>query len=163
MPLAYPRLIFSLYYFHFIPDNEQKIIEQHFHCGYKYNLITCLLKNEQGINISVRSLKRRLRSYNLSKRVKHICEDQVRDLIRGEMEGAGCLAGYRKMWHILKLKHQLHVPRKLVQRMLKELDPEATNLRRNRMLKRRQYLSHGPNQCWHIDGMYVLARVRLSL
>jgi hypothetical protein len=104
--------------------------------------------------MSVRTLKRRLKDYNLSKRTENICEEQVRDVIWSEMRGTGCLAGYRKMWHILKLKHHLHVPRKLVERILKELDPEASSLRRNRRLKRRQYLSNGPNQCWHIDGMY---------
>ncbi len=147
-------VIFQLFFLsYFVLDTEQEIIQKYFHRGYDYRLITCLLKNEHSINISVRTLKRRLKACNLSKRREHICEEQVRDIIRGEMRGAGCLAGYRKMWHILKLKHHLHVPRKLVQRILKELDPEASNLRKNRMLKRRQYLSNGPNQCWHIDGM----------
>ena len=91
-------------------DTEQEIIEKYFHCGYNYRLITCLLKNEHAIDMSVRTLKRRLKAYNLSKRTENICEEQVREIIQAEMRGVGCLAGYRKMWHILKLKHHLHVP-----------------------------------------------------
>ena len=75
------------------------------------------------------------------------------------MRGVGCLAGYKKICHILKLKHHLHVPWKLVERILTELDPEASNLRKDRMPKRHQYLSNGPNQCWHIDGMWVVESV----
>ena len=37
-------------------------------------------------------------------------------------------------------------------RMLKELDPVATEERRSRQLKRRRYKSGGPNNTWHADG-----------
>ncbi len=138
-------------------DNEEEIIERYFHLGYKYEVITDLLKNEHGLNMSVRMLKRRLKLHNLTRRNEdvRICEEQIRNLIRQEMQGpAGCLAGYRKMWHILQMKHHQHIPRQLVQKILKELDPEASDLRRKKKLRKHQYLSHGPNQCWHIDGMH---------
>ena len=107
----------------FFIDTEQEIIEKYFHCGYDYRLIT--FNNEHGIDMSVRTLKRWLKAYNLSKRTENICEEQVREIIQAEMRGVGCLLVDRKMWHILKLKHHLHVSRPLVQRILKELDPEA--------------------------------------
>ncbi len=45
------------------------------------------------------------------------------------MESAGgSLAGYRKMWHILRLKHHLRVSRKIVAKILRELDPEANDI-----------------------------------
>ena len=68
------------------------------------------------------------------------------------------MAGYRKMWHILRLKHQLRVPRQLVARILRELDPEASTMRRMKRL-RCQYVSQGPNQRWHIDGVYAILYV----
>ncbi len=139
-------------------DVEREVIEHYFHLGYKYELITQLLKNQHGIEMSVRTLKRRLCDYQLFRRKENenFYEEHVRNIIRQEMQGPGSLAGYRKMWHILRLKHQLHVPRQLVARILRELDPEASTMRRMRRLKRRQYVSQGPNQCWHIDGVYTM-------
>ena len=86
------------------------------------------------------------------KRKINVDEDLVRNIIRSEMQGPGQLAGYRKMWHILRLKHHVHAPRKLVAQILHELDPDASKARKRNKLHRRIYQSHGPNQCWHIDG-----------
>ena len=36
--------------------------------------------------------------------------------------------------------------------ILKEIDPEETNMRKARRLRRRKYLSEGPNSYWHADG-----------
>lgn len=111
-----------------------------------------MLQVHHGISMSVRTLKRRLQSYNLVKRKINVDEDLVRNIIRREMQGPGQLAGYRKMWHILRLKHHVHAPRKLVAQILHELDPDASKARKRNKLHRRIYQSHGPNQCWHIDG-----------
>ena len=115
--------------------------------------------------MTVRTLKRRLNDYQLSRRKENqnFNEEHIRNVINQEMQGAGSLAGYRKMCHILRLKHHLHVPRKLVARVLRELDPEASNLRRQKRLKKRQYISQGPNQCWHIDGVYAMVEYLLSV
>jgi hypothetical protein len=142
--------------YHYYLDRERNIIENYFHLGYKYDLIVSLLKSEHGMEMTVRTLKRFLKSYRLSRRGdnENFDEEHIRNIIRQEMESAGgSLAGYRKMWHILRLKHHLHVPRKIVAQILRELDPEASDMRRRKRLKRRRYISQGPNQCWHIDGM----------
>lgn len=85
--------------------------------------------------MDLRTLKRRLKSYNLTRR-QTVPEDLVREIIWNEMQGPGCLAGYQKMWHILKLKHHIRVPRKLVECILKELDPEACALRKQKKTKK---------------------------
>ena len=59
------------------------------------------------------------------------------------------VASYRKMWHILRLKHHVHAPRRLVAQILHELDPDASNARKRTNC--RIYHSHGPSQCWHIE------------
>ena len=46
----------------------------------------------------------------------------------------------------------IRVPRVIVQRLLKELDPSGTESRRSRRLRRRRYQNPGPNFAWHIDG-----------
>lgn len=79
-----------------------------------------------GITVSVRTLKRRLKSNNLGKKKINVDEDLVRNIIRSEMQGPGQLAGYRKMWHILRIKHHVHAPRRLVAQILHELDPDGT-------------------------------------
>ena len=124
-------------------DNERRIIENYFHLGFKYDLITHLLKNEHGIEMTVRTLKRRLKSYQLSRRSEntHFCKEHVRNLISQEMQvAAGSLAGYRKMWHILRIKHHLHVPQKLVATILRELDPEASDMMEKKPEKAPIYL-----------------------
>ena len=58
------------------------------------------------------------------------------------------------MWHLLKVKYNIHAPRNMVAEILHDIDPEPSSLRKIKKLKRRHYLSHGPNQCWHIDGKF---------
>ena len=107
-------------------------------------------------DISIRLL-RRLKSYGLSKRGffdrddSHNVTELVRRRICEVINGPGSCAGYRTVWHMLRMEG-LHVPRIIVQDLLKELDPEDTQLRRARRLKRRIYYNPGPNQVWHMDG-----------
>ena len=102
----------------------------------------------------MRTLKRRLQKYGLKKRNNGVDEEQIRNLIRIEMANAGGQSGYRTIWHVLRLIHSIHPPRALVAEILRELDPEASNDRKSRKLKRRKYLSPGPNYCWHVDGKF---------
>ena len=55
------------------------------------------------------------------------------------------------MWHTLEMEG-LRVPRIVVQDILKEIDPEGTELTKAHRLKRREYHNPGPNYAWHIDG-----------
>ena len=67
------------------------------------------------------------------------------------MSGPGSCGGYRTVWHTLQMEgHQ--VPRKIVEDMLREADPEGTEMRKRHRLKRRVYVNPGPNYAWHIDG-----------
>ena len=70
-----------------------------------------MLQVYHGITMSVRTLKRRLQSYILVKRKNSVNEALIRNVIRREMQGPGQLAGYRKMWHIPRIKHHVHAPR----------------------------------------------------
>ncbi|KAK3742548.1 hypothetical protein QZH41_017038 [Actinostola sp. cb2023] len=49
-------------------------------------------------------------------------------------------------------RHQVHVPRFLVARLMKKIDPDGVKDRKARRLSRRNYVSMGPNFCWHLDG-----------
>ena len=107
-------------------------------------------------------MKRRLKDYGLRKRdaVKADLVERVRDLILLEIcTGPDSLSGYRTMWHVLRLRHNIHVPRRLVELLMREVDPRGVEIRKHRSLRRRMYVSPGPNFCWHIDGMTNLSRM----
>ncbi|KAL9967288.1 hypothetical protein ACROYT_G025485 [Oculina patagonica] len=76
------------------------------------------------------------------------CCYDVRARIQEELDGPGCLLGYRSMWHTLRREGN-QVSRKAVLTCLQEMDPEGSE-RRRRKLNRRVYT--GPNHCWHING-----------
>lgn len=136
-------------------DEQRNYIEYYFHLGYKYEDIVNLLNIYHGISMSVRTLKRRLLKYDLKKKNVNINEQELRNIIQKEIEGIGQLSGYRKIWHLIRINHHIHAPRKLVAQIVHDLDPQASKERKGNKLKRRKYMSYGPNRCWHIDGMVL--------
>ena len=72
-------------------------------------------------------------------------QDEVRALIRKELDGAGCLGGYRSIWHSLRLAHGISISRHKVATLMKEIDPDGVEVRKRRRLRRREYSSRGPN------------------
>ena len=68
-----------------------KLISDYFHRGYPYGAIVGLL-SAAGVQISVRTLKRRLRSLGLKRKGQIVDEQRLRDVIRDEIEGAGQLS-----------------------------------------------------------------------
>ena len=66
--------------------------------------------------------------------------------------GPGSICGYRGMWHTLRVKYGLYIPRGEVPSLLRRLEPAGVEERKRQKLKRRKYHSPGPNYCWHVDG-----------
>ena len=104
-----------------------------------------------GINVSVRTLKRRLKSYGLCKRRIQVWENEVRNIIESEIRGPSSMRGYRGLWHSLRVTHGIILQRDTVMKILRDVDPEGTEIRKARRLRRRRYTSPGPNFSWHID------------
>ena len=94
----------------------------------------------------------KLKEYGLGRRSYNANEQQVRECIQRELHGSGQLLGYRAMWRTIRRKYGVNVPRVIVQKLLREIDPERTKLRKAHRLKRREYVNPGPNHCWHTDG-----------
>ena len=46
----------------------------------------------------------------------------------------------------------IRVPRRVVEEIMRELDPEGCKTRRRQCLTQRKYRAPGPNYCWHVDG-----------
>ena len=146
-----------------ISATEEEIITHYFNCNYQYDHILLFLKIHHGINISIRTLKRRLQMYNLTRRSSNITNEALKIIIEMEVNGPGALRGYRTMWNQLKCKYGIHVKRDLVSEILKEVDPDGSELRRARRLNRRRYISSGPNSCWHVDGYDKLKPYGLAI
>ena len=95
---------------------EREIIEHYFHRGYEYKSIVLLLAKYHDIRLSERTLKRKLKDFGLKRR-EHVDENleiRVRNIITEELSaGPDRLNGYRSMWHILRLRHHMNVPRQL--------------------------------------------------
>jgi len=135
-----------------IPTGDEKdIITYYFRKGYEYHAIVNFLAKFHQINISIRTLKNRLRQYKLLRRTPAFDLDLVRDRILRELSGPGSSSGYRSMWHTLRLEN-IQVPRHVVEELMRELDPDGCEQRKSRRLQRRRYLSPGPNHTWHVDG-----------
>ena len=107
--------------------------------------------------ISYSTLLRRLKKYGLARRGITDKESfqciyrKVQRRISELIDGPCSAMGYRSMWHTLEMEG-LRVPRVIVQDLLKEMDPEGSQLRKKHRLQRRTYQNPGPNFSWHMDG-----------
>jgi hypothetical protein len=133
------------------PFDEEDIIRYYFFRGFSYEEMRMFLERNNGIEMSIRTLKRRIKSYGLQRRQVEYDIAEVKEAIENIIDGHGSLQGYRSVWHTLQLKG-LRVLRVVVQEILREIDPKATGLRQAHRLKRREYHNLGPNYAWHCDG-----------
>lgn len=130
----------------------EQFIQLYFERGYSYRLILCFLLSCHGILLSLRTLKRTLKKMHL-RRKGHVSQLVLAgSCILNELKGSGSLLGYRSMWHLIRSKYGVNVPRHTVREILTYVDPVAVDMRRRHRLHRRVYRSKGPNYCWHIDG-----------
>lgn len=133
-------------------SDESELIQNYFKRNFSYDHIIVFLRIHHSIYMSKRTLKRRLQQLGLKRRSYNISDNVLRSMIENELEGPAVLKGYRGMWNHLRCKYGVVVKRDTVMHLLREIDPDGTELRRARRLKRRVYTSPGPNHCWHIDG-----------
>lgn len=137
------------------PTGERTTLQHLFERGFRCETIVHFLQEYHGISMNVRTLKRRLsrRQYGLPRRNRQVySEYSVREIIKREIEGPLSLLGYRGMWNKLRTSYNISVPRDMVMRILRELDPDSSALEKARKLQRRSYVSPGPNASWHVDG-----------
>ena len=131
---------------------RDELIERYFRTGLGYDEILIVLGLLHGITLSIRQLKRILRSRGLGRRANRSDPRQVCRAIEEELRGSGSTIGYRQMTQRLVLNYGLVVDKETVREMLKILDPDGVAARSKHRLRRRQYTTKGPNHLWHIDG-----------
>ena len=130
--------------------SKRDVIEYYFYRGLMYRHITLMLEKQHNITMNQRTLKRRLKDYGPKRRetLDDELKQRVRDLILQEIfTGPDSLNGYRTMWHVLRQTYRINVPRRLVESLLREVDPRGVEHRKSRCLQRRTHVSPGPNFC----------------
>ncbi|XP_026119239.1 uncharacterized protein LOC113098401 [Carassius auratus] len=131
---------------------EDDLIRAYFRKDHSNEIIRDFLESKHGIVMSLKTLKRRLKRLNLSRRANYTPLETVNAAITTELNGSGQLLGYRAMWQTLRQKHSLTVKRDNVMQALRLLNPTGVSLRHRRRFVRRSYCAAGPNQVWHVDG-----------
>ena len=117
---------------------ERFAIEHYFERCFCYKIIVLFLVEYHRISINERTLKRRLRQYEFRTRDQVRSEHPFREIIEREIDGPSSLLGYRRMWNKLRTSS---CSCDKVMRILRELDPDASALRRARKLQRRSTMT----------------------
>ena len=69
------------------------------------------------------------------------------------------MRGYRGLWHSLKTNYRIMLQRDIVMNILKEIDPEGTNMQKTCCLRRKRYVSEGTNSSFLFFVLYYLVIV----
>ena len=151
--------------------SERELIEHYFHKGFQYKEIFGLLEKCHSVSMNVRTLKQRLHSAGLKRRIGLDTNDleHVKEMIHHESQrspespmvmvqcvilvGAGfpyqalIQAQLGISDNILRLRYHTNVPRNTVASLLREIDPHGVEVRKHRVFRRRSYTSLGRNFC----------------
>ena len=78
-------------------NHEKELISYYFRKGYEYKTIALFLKLQDNIEMSIRTLKRRLQSFSLQRTAYNITEESLKQTISREIEGSASTKGYRAL------------------------------------------------------------------
>lgn len=87
-----------------------------------------------------------------------LSDAEVRMLCENAIAGPAAGRGYRMLQVYIKSQNRVHIGQRRIMEVLREIDPEGVKIRTGNHLRRREYVSHGPNDCWHFDGYDKLSR-----
>ncbi|CAH3030587.1 unnamed protein product, partial [Porites evermanni] len=116
------------------------LIEQYFHLDLNYSEIISFLPLRHGVCLSLRQLKRILRSRGLRRRKIQSRIDRVVNAVDQELQSSGSCIGYRQMHQRLLSDHGIVIDRDTVRRIVKSLDRHGVELRSRKRFRRRRYL-----------------------
>ena len=108
---------------------EKGIIWNCFQALYRYEVIVMFLRLYHKINISKRMLEPRLTHYGFRRRgFSNVTINELKNAIESEIQEPVWMRGYRWLWHSFKASYGIIVQRDVVMNILKEIDPEGTNI-----------------------------------
>lgn len=127
-----------------------ELIKFYYSLGFHHSEILSYLFLNHNIQISSRTLKRRLKTLNLYRKKNFTDIADVYNFIERNIQVHGQLHGYRWM-HLKCLQNNIVVTQKIVRQLLQIIDPVGVDIRSRRRLRRKQYWCKGPNYLWHMD------------
>ena len=111
-------------------NHEQNyLIEEYFHLGLNYSEIMSFLLLRHDVRLSLRQLKRILKSRGLRQRKIQSRIDRVVNAVDQELQSRGSCIGYRQMHQRLLSDHGIVIDQDTVRRIVKSLDPHGVELR----------------------------------
>ena len=120
------------------------LIKYYFRKEMAYQTVVDVLDACHDIQISLRTLKRKLKTMQLTKS-PNITDEAVRQIIKRELRGPSAGYGYRLTWYKLKTTYGIQVRRSTVMKILREEDPAGMLFRKSRFIKQRVYTCDGSN------------------
>ncbi|XP_063961888.1 uncharacterized protein LOC135155737 [Lytechinus pictus] len=133
-------------------DVADDLIEHYYTNGYTALEVIAFLIARHGIIRSLRQVRRIIQRRHIRRRDVRSAAADVVNAIRVELRGSGQNLGYRSMWRRLRTRHNIYATQDDVRELLTLLDVEGVQRRSTRRLRRRQYVSVGPNHVIHVDG-----------
>ena len=104
----------------------------------------------------LRTLDRRLRHFDIQRNDKNLSVEEVKDVVKKELEGPGKLLGCRAMHRKVRQIHNLNVPRDLVHAAMYDLDPKGLEARgpvgKKKTNPKGSFTTKGPNWVHSLDG-----------
>ncbi|EFP84313.2 uncharacterized protein PGTG_10033 [Puccinia graminis f. sp. tritici CRL 75-36-700-3] len=150
-------------------DQLDEHIKTYFDKGLTYSQIHHALSTTHGYTHSKRTLERKLKAMDLSRRLDDIDMEKVDvdTVVTCMMEihqtPEGRNAGYRKMRQMLQTNFGINVHHMTVALINQTLDPDGVENRAKRVLKRRVFNTPGPNFIWSADGHDKLKKFGITL
>ena len=115
-----------------------------------------------GLPIADRHLQRLLRKKGLFRRYNLTSTNSVILAVQKILRGSSANFGYRAVHQKLRMEG-VTTSHETVRLIIKSLDPKGNKSRTGHRLKRRKFISPGPNYTWHIDGYHKLKPFRFPI
>lgn len=131
---------------------RDELIRHYYTIGYTAIQCIVLLLSRHNISVSMRQIRRIISTLGIRRMDNQPYQTQIMMALRLELQGSGQRLGYRAMWRRLKTRYNICIPQEVVRQLLKALDPEGVEARSRRLIRRRRYISRGPNYLIHVDG-----------
>lgn len=133
----------------------QEYLRKRVHAGlHRQEILDYMVRDYPQYAWSLRSLDRRLAHFRIKHTNYAIPIDQVKEVVKLELDGPGKLLGYRALHQKIRQVHNMNVPRDLVYDIMSDVDPDGLRERAlgNKKRKKGHFTTRGVNWVYSLDG-----------